>query len=40
MPRAAEVVAACWRELGETSRADRIEKEIAKRGKKASKDAL
>ena len=37
---AAEVVAQCWRQHGDTARAERFEKEIAKRGKKATKDAL
>ncbi len=37
---AAKVVAECWRAAGDVAKADRIEKDIAKRGKKATKDAL
>jgi hypothetical protein len=37
---AARVVASCWRDAGDIARADRMEKEIAKREEKATKDAL
>lgn len=37
---AAQVVSACWREAGDTERADRIDKETAKREEKATKNAL
>lgn len=37
---ALNVVAECWRQSGDTARAERFEKEAAKRGKKATKDAL
>jgi len=37
---AGKVVAECWRAAGETAKADRLEKEIAKRGDKATKKAL
>ena len=37
---AAHVVSACWREAGDTERADRMDKETAKREEKATKNAL
>ena len=37
---AAEVVIQCLRDIGETAKADKLEKEIAKRGEKATKNAL
>jgi hypothetical protein len=37
---AAAVVAQCWRESGDAARAERFEKEIAKRDKKATQNAL
>lgn len=37
---AAHVVSACWREAGDTERADRMDKETAKLEEKATKNAL
>jgi hypothetical protein len=37
---AAEVVIQCFRDIGETAKADKLEKEITKRGEKATKNAL
>ncbi len=37
---AAEVVIQCFRDIGETAKADKLEKEITKRGDKATKNAL
>jgi hypothetical protein len=37
---AAQVVASCWRSVGDTARAEKIEKELTKRGEKAKKNAL